>query len=123
MSTAVSDAYLVGTDFSGANLNQAKMSGTYFRRPGGAHRRYAEQLRATGLPDGRIEQATRGEAKLANACLAGADLSGARGVTNEQIAKQTSSLAGATMPDGQKYEDWLKVREGSREEIENPGPS
>jgi hypothetical protein len=27
---------------------------------------------------------------------------------NEEQLKQTESLEGATMPDGQKYEDWLK---------------
>jgi hypothetical protein len=29
------------------------------------------------------------------------------------------TLEGATMPSGQKYEDWLKDREGSKEDAEN----
>jgi hypothetical protein len=32
------------------------------------------------------------------------------GVTNEQLQQQAASLKGATMPDGQKYEDWLKSK-------------
>jgi hypothetical protein len=47
--------------------------------------------------------------------LPGADLSNAYlnkavGLTDEQIAA-AESLEGATMPNGQKYEDWLKDRE------------
>jgi hypothetical protein len=42
------------------------------------------------------------------------DLSGARGVTNEELDEEADSLQGATMPNGQKYEDWLK-------ELENHG--
>jgi len=42
------------------------------------------------------------------------DLSGARGVTNDEPDEEADSLQGATMPNGQKYEDWLK-------EIENHG--
>jgi hypothetical protein len=29
------------------------------------------------------------------------------------------SLEGATMPDGQKYEDWIKDKEGSGKDVEN----
>jgi hypothetical protein len=32
-------------------------------------------------------------------------------------------MEGATMPDGQKYEDWLKDQEGGGKERENNGPS
>jgi hypothetical protein len=32
-------------------------------------------------------------------------------------------LEGATMPNGQKYEDWLKDNEGSEDDGENSGPS
>ena len=51
-------------------------------------------------------------ANLANAILIGADLkcaslSEAVGLTEEQIAA-AESLEGATMPNGQKYKDWLK---------------
>jgi hypothetical protein len=36
--------------------------------------------------------------------LGGADLSGAKGVTNEQLSA-AESLAGSTMPSDQKYEE------------------
>jgi hypothetical protein len=32
-------------------------------------------------------------------------LSNAKGVTNKELEQQSSTLEGATMPDGQKYED------------------
>jgi hypothetical protein len=35
------------------------------------------------------------------------------GVTNEKL-KQLTFLEGATMPDGQKYEDWLKKKRAAR---------
>jgi hypothetical protein len=34
----------------------------------------------------------------------------ARGVTNEELEEQAYSPEDATMPDGQKYEEWLKSR-------------
>jgi hypothetical protein len=52
-------------------------------------------------------------ANLSGANLSGADLSGAdltdAKVTAEQLAT-CESLKGATMPNGQQYEDWLKSR-------------
>jgi hypothetical protein len=53
--------------------------------------------------------------------VGGSDLSGARGLTREKIAA-AKSLEGATMPDGQKYEEWLKSK-GPGEDGENSGPS
>jgi hypothetical protein len=47
-------------------------------------------------------------AVLNEADLEGANLSNAIGVTEEQLEE----LEGATMPNGQKYEDWLKDKEG-----------
>jgi hypothetical protein len=38
----------------------------------------------------------------------------ATGITNEQLEQQGSTLEGATMPNGQKYEDWIKSK--NREE-------
>jgi hypothetical protein len=51
--------------------------------------------------------------------------SGAIGVTNEEGEQQAESLEGATMPNGQKYEDWLrsKGRGEDGEDGENPDPS
>jgi hypothetical protein len=41
--------------------------------------------------------------------------SGDAGVTEKQVPHEVDSLASATMPNGQKYEDWLKSK-GSRED-------
>src|SRR5215207_9517857 len=49
-------------------------------------------------------------ADLSDAVLGRAHLSNARGVTEEQLT-EAKSLQGAIMPNGQKYEDWLKRRE------------
>jgi hypothetical protein len=46
-----------------------------------------------------------------------ANLQGAT-VTDEQLA-DTRYLQGATMPSGQKYEDWFKDKEGSENDREN----
>jgi hypothetical protein len=43
-------------------------------------------------------------------------------VTNQEFEQQGASLEGSTMPNGQKYEDWLKSR-GRKEDGENSGPS
>src|SRR5215212_1100727 len=56
------------------------------------------------------------EANLSDAFLGGADLSGAnlreaQGLTNEELQQDPSSLEGATMPNGLKYEVWLKFRD------------
>jgi uncharacterized protein YjbI with pentapeptide repeats len=107
-------AHLIGTEFTGANLWGAQLSGAYFRRPEGSTQQYADELREAGLPDERIEQAIRGQTNLTNAML-----NEVRGITNEEVAKQTPLLSNATMPDGQKYEDWLKDKEGSGKDVEN----
>jgi len=107
--------HLVGTDFTEAKLGNANLSGASFRRPEGSTQQYAAQLKAAGFPDERIEQAIRGRTNLTGADLRGvnlseADLTGAI-VSNEQL-DQAQSLKGTTMPNGQKYEDWLKTPEG-----------
>ena len=65
------------------------------------------------------------DANLEGANLEGADLTvvhleGAE-VTQERL-DQAQFLEGATMPNGQKYEDWLKSK-GGGEDGENSGPS
>jgi Pentapeptide repeats (8 copies) len=49
-------------------------------------------------------------ADLSGADLIGADLSGAKGLTNEELEQQGLPLTEATMPNGQKYEEWLKSK-------------
>jgi hypothetical protein len=59
-------------------------------------------------------------ADLSEAWLSQANLSEAT-VSDKQLVA-AKSLKGATMLNGQKYEDWLKDKEGSREDRENSGP-
>jgi hypothetical protein len=70
----------------------------------------------------RLTGADLSDSNFVGADLTGADLEGARGVTNEELEQQAASLEGATMPDGQKYEDWL-LSQGSGEDGKNSGPS
>jgi len=61
--------------------------------------------------DGRDPIISLRGADLSGADLSGADLGGfARGVANE-LEQEAETLEGATMPNGQKYEDWFKDRE------------
>jgi len=67
--------------------------------------------RAT-LSDAHLEDADLHEADLKGADLSDANLSCADQVAilcinNKEIAQQTNALNEATMPNGQKYEDWL----------------
>jgi uncharacterized protein YjbI with pentapeptide repeats len=95
---------LANADLSRANLRRADLSGAQL---GQADLSYANLLSAD----------LRG-ADLRGADLRGADFSGA-GLTDAKVTQeqldQANSLDSATMPDGQKYEDWLKSR-GSGEE-------
>jgi hypothetical protein len=65
-------------------------------------------LRDANLAGAFFTDADLKDANLEGANLEGANLHGARGVTNEELEQQ-ASLEGATMPNGQKYEDWLKA--------------
>jgi hypothetical protein len=102
-------ADLSKADLSGASLNNADLSGT--------------DLRDALLEDADLSGADLSGAylggtwsrPLSNADLGGADLSGVEGITNEELDEQAASLEGATMPNGQKYEDWLKSK-GSGED-------
>src|SRR3712207_6525576 len=87
---------LKGADLHGANLGEAQLS-------------YAN-----------LSRANLSEADLSGADLSGADLSGATGWTEEQL-DLAKSLKGATMPDGQKYEDWLESK-ANAEEGKNSDP-
>jgi uncharacterized protein YjbI with pentapeptide repeats len=86
-------AWLSGADLSGANLRLAYLVG-----------------------------ADLSGAYLDDANLSFADLTDAKGVTNEELEQQAVSLVDATMPNGQKCEDWLKSK-GREEDGENTGPS
>jgi Pentapeptide repeats (8 copies) len=116
----LSDAVLVEADLSGAVLNRADQIGADLS---GADLSRAELI-GTDLQLANLRTADLTEANLSGADLSGANLTDAyevikegskqevtTRVTNEQPeAQQTKSLEGATMPNGQKYEDWLKSR-------------
>jgi uncharacterized protein YjbI with pentapeptide repeats len=133
---------LHGTDLSGADLRDARLPWSYlpYAKLNGANLRGAylrgdpDQSGDADLSDADLSDANLSEAdlsydNLSNANLQGANLTDAvlRGtnlsnakVTSEQLA-QAKSLEGATMPDDQKYEDWLKDKEGRRGAGENGG--
>jgi uncharacterized protein YjbI with pentapeptide repeats len=87
---------LSDTDLSRANLERAYLSGT-------------------NLSGANLSNANLSNANLSNTVLRDANLSGAEGITNQELEQQAASLKGATMPNGQKYEDWLK----SKDQAEN----
>jgi uncharacterized protein YjbI with pentapeptide repeats len=92
---------LTGADLGNADLREADFAGSI-----------------SGPLISDDPDANFGDAILTDANLAGADLTDAI-ITEEQLA-QCASLEGATMPNGQKYEDWLKSR---GEDGENGSPS
>jgi len=79
-------------------------------------------LREAVLREAVLSSADLREAVLSSADLRYAVLSNAKAITNEELEQQAETLEGTTMPNGQKYEDWLKSK-GSREDGENSGPS
>jgi uncharacterized protein YjbI with pentapeptide repeats len=93
----LSGARLIGADLSEANLLGADLSNA--------------DLIGANLSDAVLDNANLRRAVLDNANLSGAD-----GITNAELEQQALSLVGADMPNGQKYEDWLKseLREGDR---------
>jgi uncharacterized protein YjbI with pentapeptide repeats len=102
---------LTVTNLRHAVLVHAQLDGALL---GGADLFHADLRRAT-LTNAKLLQAHLKEADLSDADLSGANLSGAdlsnAKVTKEQL-KETESLEGATMPNGQKYKDWLGRPEG-----------
>jgi hypothetical protein len=75
-------------------------------------------LRGADLRDAHLFKAYLFQADLSEADLNGANLSGAN--LNEANLG-AADLTDAIMPNGQKYEDWLKDREGCEEDGENDG--
>jgi uncharacterized protein YjbI with pentapeptide repeats len=124
--TNLSLAHLGKADLRGAHLNGAKLNGTYL---------YDTNLRGADMSgadlsdaEGRFNSGARMiRTLLVDADLSGTDLRGAnlRGanlkgavITNAQVTeeqlREAESLEGATMPNGQKYEDWPKDKEDRR---------
>jgi uncharacterized protein YjbI with pentapeptide repeats len=91
------------TSLAEANLQGADLSGAFLYR--------------ANLADANLTGTI-----FTNADLRRADLSGAERVDAEALEQQASSLEGATMPNGQKYEDWLKDRDHSGDDGDNTSP-
>jgi uncharacterized protein YjbI with pentapeptide repeats len=114
-------ADLRGAGLGGAKLRSADLSGVSLDRAylGGADLRESDlsgaSLRGVSLLGGVTGL---GDADLHGADLRSADLSGAK-VTGEQLATCKYLDGSTTMPDGQKYEEWLKDRERHKEDGEN----
>jgi uncharacterized protein YjbI with pentapeptide repeats len=127
-------AQLIDANLGGANLVNANLGGAVLHRANlaGANLITAK-LAYTNLIDANLAGAKLGGANLGSAALwhvdlSGADLSGANlnganldganlsgaAVTEEQLAT-CDYLKGATMPNGQKYEDLLKDKESRGE--------
>jgi uncharacterized protein YjbI with pentapeptide repeats len=124
-------ASLDGANLSGANLNEADMINATLAGAellnnanlSGANLQGADLLKAdlsdadlsdADLSDANLDRTDLSGADISGADLSGAYLGGAEGVRCQQT-QDAKSLDGATMPNEQKYEDWLKDREGCRE--------
>jgi uncharacterized protein YjbI with pentapeptide repeats len=106
-------ADLSRTDLRGATLNEAILWLTDLSEA---------DLRETDLIGADLNSADLSRADLHGADLSRTNLLNAEGATEEELEAQAASLLGATMPNGQKYEDWLKSK-GRGEAGENSGRS
>jgi uncharacterized protein YjbI with pentapeptide repeats len=88
----VRESYLPYSNLSNLNLSYANLRGA--------------NLRGADLSEADLYKADLSDAKLSDAILRDA-----RNVTEEQLEEQAASLKRATMPNGQKYEDWLKSKD------------
>jgi hypothetical protein len=110
--TDLSDANLSGADLREADLMKADLTGTNLSNA---------NLSNADLREANLWQTDLRNADLSNANLSNANLFDAYGYTQEQLA-QAQSLEGAAMPNGQKYEDWLKSKDRG-EDGDSNGPS
>jgi uncharacterized protein YjbI with pentapeptide repeats len=120
--TDLSGADMSYADMSGADMSYADMSGTdlSWADMRGADLRGAD-LRGANLSHADLSNADLSKADLDYAVLRHADMSNAvlvqfpkgKGGTAQQLSEDfvAKHLEGAIMPNGQKYEDWLKDRE------------
>jgi uncharacterized protein YjbI with pentapeptide repeats len=113
----LSDAWVAGANLRHTGLIDANLSGAELD---GAKLSSADLIEAD-LSDAYLFEADLRGANLSDADLGGADLSHATGVTDAKL-KKAQTLEGATMPNGQKYEDWLKSK-GRKEDGKSGGSS
>jgi uncharacterized protein YjbI with pentapeptide repeats len=89
----LSDAHLEDADLHDADLKGADLSDAF--------------LANADLSDAHLVNADLSDANLSDADLSCADQVAILCINNKEIAQQTNALNEATMPNGQKYEDWL----------------
>jgi uncharacterized protein YjbI with pentapeptide repeats len=99
---------LSSTDLDRAELNHSKLTGA--------------SLSNANLPKANLSGADLSDANLSGANLSGAILRNAKRLSCQQT-ELAESLKGAIMPDGQKYEEWLKDKVSCGEDGEDSGPS
>jgi uncharacterized protein YjbI with pentapeptide repeats len=97
-------------DLSGANLSGADLSNALLDNA---------SLISADLSGANLPNADLSDADLSNAALCHTDLRDAQGITNEELDQQAASLEGATLPNGQKYEDWLKDKKAKGKDKKN----
>jgi hypothetical protein len=121
---------LFRADLTDADLSNAKLHFASEARLVGANLTNADLASVVGqatAPHSHLRAADLTDANLTNANLIGADLSDAdlteANVFPEQLLGKVASLKGATLPNGQKYEDWLKDKKSRGEDGEDPGAS
>src|ERR687890_500234 len=115
----LSGAHLPNADLGDADLSGADLSNALLLNAN----LISADLSGATLIGADLSRSVLDNANLSNAVLDNANLGGADGITNEELEQQASSLEGATMPNGQKYEDWLKDREKRQQDRENDGSS
>ena len=104
---------LSGANLSGVNLNDADLSDAGLSNADLSDAGLSNaDLSAANLHGADLSGANLYFADLDDADLSKANLRGALSLTDYKIAAAESvSFEGATMPNGQTYEDWLKDRE------------
>lgn len=112
--TILEKANLVEADLSYANLEKAKLTGANL----GWTNLTRANLEKADLSEANLSGTNLEDARLSGANLSGAFLFGAR-VTLKALST-AKTLANATMPDGTKYEDWVRRQAG--EDVPVPPP-
>ncbi len=107
----MSDAFMIEADLSGAELSSANLSNALLNDADLSEANlYVANLGNAALSGADLSDTFLSGADLLGADLDRANLSGAQGWTEDQLSEAVS-LEGATMPNGQKYEDWLKSKD------------
>jgi hypothetical protein len=111
------DAYLPEVDLSNTFLRRADLKGATARRRAVVRNQTAED------PVDDEERAIRADLELweTGSVMNTRSPRGNRPLVLIEQLQQSRSLKGATLPRGEKYEAWLKGKEGRGKNGENPG--